>query len=126
MNVGDTFRGCLKDEIAHVWVIITSPNHAGEIVMVNFSSYRKDSFELDDTCVEEPGEHPLVTRKTIVRYQSAQVKPILPIEQALKKGLIEQAPPVSPNLLKRIQQGALSSPWTPRKVVTEVCRAVQI
>jgi hypothetical protein len=109
MKLGETYR--LKVDAAHLWVVITTPDVGGSVVIVNLTSY---AVGCDATCLVNVGEHPFVVRQTVVGYKWARVAD--PAMQAKFKSQADSYDPVSMSLLKRIQQGALTSDLTPQKV----------
>jgi len=119
MKIGDTFLGALPGETRHLWVVITTPNDQNEVVIVNLTSR-----PCDETCRIQAGEHPFVKKPTVVRYQDARLCSISLLEIACKKNLFLAHQPVSEDLLRRIQEGALKSEFTPGKVVREVRRVI--
>lgn len=104
LNCGDTFR--LNTDVAHVWVVIAGPDDANRVVMVNFTTRRGNC---DDTCVVQPGEHPNVTRDSVIAYAGAWVVNKYTLDQAIALHKGQTLAPVSPALLSRIQMGALAS-----------------
>jgi hypothetical protein len=111
MRIGDTFLGALPGEISHLWIIITPPNDQNEVVIVNLTSTQCDS-----TCRVAVGDHPFVKKPSVIRYQDARLRSLVRLETALKRGLIQPHHPAAGGLLKKIQQGALESEFTPNKV----------
>ncbi|MBM3334646.1 hypothetical protein FJY63_08295 [Candidatus Sumerlaeota bacterium] len=120
MRIGDTFLGPLPQQ-PHLWIVITTPNDRGEVAIVNFTSTI-----CDKTCQVAPGEHPFVKKPTVVRYQDARLALVSDLRKGCERGLLSLRTPVDSNLLRRIQQGALQSPFTPGKVAREVKRALEL
>jgi hypothetical protein len=117
MRVGDTFLGALPGEIPHLWIIITPPNDQNEVVIVNLTST-----QCDFSCRIAVDDHPFVKKPSVIRYQDARLRSLVHLESALKRGLIQPHHPVAGGLLKKIQQGALESEFTPNKVAECVRR----
>jgi hypothetical protein len=98
----------------HLWVVSTLPAADGSIVVINMTSQRTGS---DTNCIIQPGEHSFVQNATVMEYERARI---------LTKGsqdTIDTMPakcprkaPVSNALLKRIQEGALTSDLTAENV----------
>ncbi|MGH9424893.1 MAG: hypothetical protein ACRD2L_01085 [Terriglobia bacterium] len=97
----------------HLWVLITNPERAeGKTLMVNLTTKRSHS---DTTLVLQFGEHPFITRPTVVLYADARVVEVRNLEAALQQGTVRFHQPVSMELLQRVQSGLLASPFTPPK-----------
>jgi len=73
--------------------------------MFNFTSWKKNC---DETCVIKVGDHPFVTNKTIVEYRRGINLTPIKWQQILENLWYEPKAPVSTELLRRIQQGALA------------------
>jgi len=120
MKVGETyiFRN-------HLHIIITDPedDDARAVAVVNFTSYVDNK---DQTCVVEVGEHPWVTKKTVVAYQYAIILRLAEQDDFVKQST--QCQDVSPALLARIQEGT-DSEAIPEKVgrfVKAACRRYRL
>jgi|ERR1019366_1845646 hypothetical protein len=117
MNLGETYVP--NAEGAHLWVVITIPDGTGVVLIVNFTSHRPSC---DESCVVEVGEHPFVKHKTVVAYEKA--RSCDPKVQAMFKSNASRRDPVSADLLKRIQEGALKSDLTVKKYQKLVAASV--
>gem|GEM_PF-2236320 len=80
----------------------------GGFVIFNFSSLREGC---DESCIVEPGEHPLVNVKTYVVYRRGHVMTRVHIKALESLGCYSEQTPVTVDLLRRIQEGALASPY---------------
>ncbi len=120
MKIGETyvFRG-------HQHIIITDPkdDDAQAVAVVNFTGHEVNK---DNTCVVEAGEHPRVTKKTVVAYKYAFILPLGEQEDFVKQST--QWEDVSPDLLVKIQEGT-DSDYIPEKVrrfVDAACRRYRL
>lgn len=108
LRIGDAFRGI--DELHHVWFILTYPSPDGTVVIANFTSHlpgRKPT--CSGSCVVvHPNEHSYVRRLTCVFYQDIRTTTMQRIERGIA-GEFRREASLSPELLYRIQQGALDS-----------------
>lgn len=121
MEVGDAFLKVDPEKSDHLWVVIAkSP---GAVAVVNFTS--RTSFSPDDTCIIAKGEHPLIAHDTIVYYQKALFVDEAALESVKGPGLVEMQDRVDDGLLRRIQEGALKSPYTPQDIQAAVRRAIE-
>jgi hypothetical protein len=107
MKIGETyfFNG-------HLHIIITDPqdDDAQAVAVVNFTGHEDNK---DQTCVVEVGEHPRVTKKTVVAYKYAIILRLADQEEFVRRST--QREDVSPDLLAKIQEGT-DSDYTPEKV----------
>lgn len=85
----------------------------GSVITCNFTNHTRTS---DKTCVVVQGEHPSITKTSVVNFAKAHhCEAGIPLE-SLKKLIESHKPPLSAELLARIRQGALDSPRTPDKI----------
>ncbi len=109
MNAGDTLIVPQPTEgvDGHLWVIVSDPSQdADRLVIVSFTTYGRYK---DQTCAVRPGDHPFVTRDTLVCYSDARIATNAQLELLVTKGLMKRNKPVSAELLERIRQGAWKS-----------------
>ncbi len=106
MNLGDTLFS------THLWVVCSAPTPDGECVIFNITTRRRDS---DANCVIHPGEHVFVKQESVIAYERGRLIDLRMWSNAQKLGA-KAYPPVSRDLLFRIQQGALKSDLTPQKL----------
>jgi hypothetical protein len=85
----------------------------GSVITCNFTDYATHS---DWTCIIEVGEHPSITKKSVVNYRQAQYCESGTAVEALERLIDSRKQPLSPELLARIRQGALDSPRTSDKI----------
>jgi hypothetical protein len=90
------------DNFNHPYVVISSTQES-EIVVVNFTTYRKFS---DGSCIVSSGEHECITHQTCIAYERAKRMPLADLERMLRRGDIEPKSPASRDLLCRIWDGA--------------------
>lgn len=93
----------------HLWVVTSDPfQNDKEILTVNLTTVRDLPHE-DRSCLVQPGEHPRIDKPSYARYDYAECHDYAYFERICKGTIIYEHPPVSPILLRRIQQGALIS-----------------
>jgi hypothetical protein len=100
LEIGDSFL--LGNEYGvhlHVVVAEASPNDSATILLVFISS--ENSHYRDPTTIIQPGEHPFITKKSWVKYQSVLIGSRNEIQGLIKKYYGK----VTPDLLNRIQDG---------------------
>lgn len=99
----------------HLWIVISKTDAAQDtVVIVNLTSYRDDK---DLTCVITPGEHPRVSRKSLVMYSGARLAPRDKLNEGLRVGIILPQSQITENLLDRIIEGFQGSPHTSIEVL---------
>jgi len=96
----------------HLFVICTDELPDGNFLAFNLTSRDWDS---DQTCVIQPSEHRYVSRPSVVAYKFGELLTPTHIDR-LQMLAPQDYGPVSPNLLQRIQQGALASQETPDRL----------
>ena len=117
LSAGDTFLCPIRIEwVDHLWVVVIDPEPSGTTIIVNVTT--REPYHTDLAVVLNVGDHPFITHESILNYGFSLITNVNPIEQAIQGGLGRQREPCSPQLLARIQQGLLSSPFTPIKVET--------
>lgn len=110
MNLGDTYiiEG-------HLWIVVSDPVADGSVAMVNLTSHKPPC---DETCILNPGDHPFVRHKTIVKYCWATM--VTPQKQVEVTRRFPARAPVGGALLAKIQRGALTSEATKPKIATAI------
>ena len=115
---GDTFRS--DSPGAHLFIVLTTPRGAdNRFVIVNLTT-KKDYRGEDHSCVLVAGEHPFVIHDTIVLYRTANITDEAAFRGLSSQGSILHSEVMSRDLLRKIQDGALVSRFTPNKVKTAV------
>jgi hypothetical protein len=105
MNIGDCFWQATWPSYAeHLWVVIAA--HEGKALIVNFSTLRNQP---DPSCVVKAGEHPNITKDSVVLYHYAREADPELIRSNIANGRLKPGVPFSGDLLLRILAGALKS-----------------
>jgi hypothetical protein len=103
----------------HLWIVLTEPQAPDfQCVIVNLTRQQPRS---DNTVVVRPGDHPYVTKDSVIRYGDALIVDGRDLDGILKKHAAKSLDRCSSDLLKRIQDGAIASSFTPKKV-SDFCR----
>lgn len=111
MKAGDTFY--LPDwSGGHInFVIEAFPD--GSVITCNFTENTRGS---DKTCIVQQGEHPSITKPSVVNYAKAHhCEAGTPIN-ALERLIESHKDPLSPELLAKVRKGALDSPRTSDRI----------
>ncbi len=120
LRIGDTFLNQNPGSPEHLWVVAAGPTTQGEFVIFNLTSWREGC---DESCVVQAGEHPFIAHKSVIAYARGQFLSDTNWALLLRYGCKKQAP-VSPGLLKKIQEGALASEFTAGKFQSAIRAAV--
>lgn len=115
MNAGDTFLP--PKPYNHLYMVISDPViDPDRVVLVNFTTFHADE---EDCCIAQSGEHPFLTRKSCVRYKDGRISSVSALDTLVARGVLTANKPLSKELLRRVQQGALLSDFMP-----EGCRKI--
>jgi hypothetical protein len=113
---GDTFLFPLNcpNTIDHLWAIISDPDANGSFAAANLTDFENNAG--DTNCIIEVGEHPYVTKRSVIKYGDARLFTEVKLQQAEAGRLLVKRQPLSGVLLAKIQNGALTSDDTPPQV----------
>ena len=115
IDPGETIRAL--DFGNHLYIVITGELSDGTIVLVNFTSHGRPGRTDHRRClVVGPSEHPWLRHDSCVNYRRAIFNPLAPLVRAKRAGELSQHERCTPELLRRIQEGALVSRETPREI----------
>jgi hypothetical protein len=106
VKAGDVFRfPGIADK--HVWMIISDPARgAGRVLIVNFTSRAP---HIDNACPVSPGDHPFISCETLINYARARMVSDAALEALFASKKLELLDPLTPELLKKIREGAMES-----------------
>lgn len=120
LRLGDTFLNQNPGSPEHLWVVVAGPTSAGEFVIFNFTSWRDGC---DESCVVQSGEHPYIAHKSVIAYARGQSLSNAAWALLQRYGCTIKRR-VSPELLRKIQEGALASEFTAGKFQSAVRAAL--
>ena len=101
-------------EKEHLWVVITNPDPiAGEVIMVNLTTQRPHS---ETTTILLPGEHPFIDRPTVAFYHDARLAKAVLLDSCITQRVGRNHASASPELVAKLQDGLLASPFTSPKI----------
>ena len=104
---------------SHLWIAVTNPQPDDpQVVIVSLTTLR---FDRDQTVILQTGDHPFITHQTVVLYSDSRMVDARRIDAMIQDGTAAGHRPCPAQTLKLIQQGVLSSPYTPRKIIA-FCR----
>lgn len=118
---GDTFIFPLNAPTwgkEHLWAIISDPDSNGSFAAANLSDFENNAGDIN--CIVEVGDHPYVTKRSIIRYMDAQLFNEIKLQQLEAGRVLVKNQPLSHGLLARIQNGAIDSDDTPPPIANAV------
>ena len=107
MNPGETFIG--YDLGNHLWIVLSLPTERGEIALVNLTTHGRSGGCGNHCSIVGRGEHPFARDKSCVHYRKATLGLTQPLDEARERRTLRTHAPVDPELLRRIQEGALAA-----------------
>lgn len=112
---GDTvFFDQMYQRTQHLYVVLTRPEgHPPMAVMVNLTSKRSYS---DSTVALGESDHPFIKHATVVNYKGARLFNVQILKQQIDNKTVSAHYPFEPEILKRIQDGILQSPFTAGRI----------
>jgi hypothetical protein len=111
LRVGVTFRAADPKHERHLWVVLDPENHpADKVLIANCTSWTSGK---DSACILRRGDHPFVKRKTCINYQRSRLVSRKKLKEALETGAVIAHRDATPDVLKRIRDGAAQSKFTP-------------
>lgn len=99
-----------NDSINHLFVVLTNPNKAKEVLIINITS----SDKFDETCILTNKDHSFISRKSYVSYRYSNIINA----DKLKDLVIKTYEPINQETLDRIVKGLYKSRYTKQKVKT--------
>ena len=118
MNPGDTFSFRGHGQTERLWVAVATMGSA-RVAIVGLGPAEPNSDEGD---IIGHGDHPDLDEDCTARYRLARPARVSDLRDARLKGLVESGDPCSPELLRRIQLGALASPFTEQGIKDAIRR----
>lgn len=112
LKVGDTFLNQNPGSPEHLWVVVAGPTAQGEFVIFNLTSWKDGC---DQSCPIHKGDHSFVAHDSFIADARGQLLSPVAWQLLQQYGCIMKDS-VSPELLQRIQQGALDSDFTAQKL----------
>ena len=113
LSVGSTFLiPTPSSSNEHLFIIVAIQECSNTALLVNVATPK---IGCDETCRLNVGEHPFLKWNSVIDYAYARITPISNLEYCLKTNTIKKDSPVSGQLLKKIQDGALASPSIPKR-----------
>lgn len=97
----------------HLRIIVTDPDPVGEVLVVGVTTWKPDS---DESCILNPGDHPFIRHLSRIAYERAHMCSVAVIETAIRNKSARTYEAVSPDVLRRIRDGALATDALPRKL----------
>jgi len=103
----------------HIWTVVTDPDPESEkIVIVNFTSVKKDKPIYDKTTIVESDEFcSVLTKQSYMLYSESRVLSVSDLLKILHSDYADSRKRCPSNLCRRIQDGILKSTQTPARII---------
>ena len=95
-------------------VVVDGYGSAPQVLMASICTVRPGLF-VDQSCLLSAGDHPFITHDSYVDYSFARMESQAHVEQCVAAGTFTAKEDCSPELIRRIIQGALVSKRIPRE-----------
>ena len=105
MNAGDAFLIENKHGIKHLHIIVSDPVQNSDCVyLVMISTFEE---RREDSCILTAGDHPRINHQSVVVYKKppAVITSVSMLSQLVASHTITPQPPVSDEVLAKIQEG---------------------
>ncbi len=99
-----------NDSTNHLFIVLTNPNKAKEVLIINITS----SDKFDETCILTNKDHLFINRKSYASYRYCNIIHA----DKLKDLVIRTYEPINQETLDRIIKGLYKSRYTKQKVKT--------
>ena len=104
----------------HLWFVVTDPEGTpARVVAVMMRSAKR--FTDETVVLKRGGDHPFVKHESSIHYSSARWFDISAIVKAMRNGRCHLKENMSPELLSRVRNGLLKSPFTVH-ALSDYCR----
>ena len=118
--MGDTLFGI--DDRHHLWIVLSSPVD-GQVVVANFTTHDPERATCSTACPTfNQRDHPALRHDSCVRYREAFPTSHAWLIRGLENRTYRKSAPLSPELLRRIQRGALETQQDIRVKAREAIR----
>lgn len=105
----------------HLWVVVFElPGLPRRIVAVSLTTKREGS---DTTVILGPNDHKFIVRPTVVSFADARIFDKDDLVDRIKKKFFGINDPFEDDMIKQLQNGLISSPFTPGGL-KELCRKI--
>lgn len=122
MKAGDTFHVRSPSSTkSHLYIVVTGVDAKGNLVIANVTTQDQGK---DQSCVLNVGDHPFLTRESVVNYAEALIAKEENVLSGARGGVVQHDVPVPHDVLNRVQQGAIASPHTEIRVKNAVKAAL--
>ena len=110
ISLGDTYwaRNPNSNNPPHLYFVITDPKrNQGRVLLVNMTERKAGS---DGSCILRIGDHPRVTKESVLQYAEAILPDGRRLEEVVNRGLFTPAERAAMPLVRRMLAAALRSP----------------
>lgn len=105
---GETF---LKlDRWNHLWFALSGPTATGMIALVNLTTHKPERPDHESCLLLGIDDHPYIVHESCIFFRGARLISQDELEQRKTSGASPQHAKATPELLRRLQDGALADP----------------
>ncbi|MFC4789288.1 MULTISPECIES: hypothetical protein [Giesbergeria] len=107
-------------EKRHLFAILLDPcrvegrGSKPHVLLASVLSIKPGMF-VDDSCLLKPGDHPFIRHDSFIDYRFTRLEQAEHVEARVAEGVFDVKESCSPDLIRRIIEGALKSPRIPRE-----------
>ena len=116
MTPGDAFYLNVLDSHRY-FVLHVQQNPIERVIVLNFTSYHPG--KCDETCIVTPAEYNGLDHTSVISYRHGMLLEGDELKN-FAPNIGRKLPSVANSILKKIRDGALTSPYTPRKIKKEL------
>jgi hypothetical protein len=104
-----------------MWVVVAElPGSPEQVVAVSLTT-RRDG--CDTTVILDPDDHKFIVRETVIDYGNTRIFDRNELVDRINKKFFGTNDPFKDDIVKRLQQGLVSSPFTPNGIKT-ICATI--
>lgn len=114
LEAGDTyFDSSNSSSTRHLYFILAVDSTLVSVAVVNTTSNQSNK---EQTCIIESGEHPAITKESIVFFKESRILKYDMLLEDIEKKIIQKSEKASPALLRKIISASLVSKFIPKEI----------
>lgn len=102
------FKEIDKSGVAHMYFVLSEPDIEDKVLVVNITDINNPA-GIDKSCILNIGDHPRITKKSVVYYKQAIAMSASAILKQFQTKELEQIEDLPEQTLKKMQDGAKKS-----------------
>lgn len=121
ITIADTFIFHIHGNVPHLWIVVAM--NGDRPILVNLTSMRHNS---DRSAIFSCGDHPFIKHESVARFSEMQDIDGNKLVDMLKKNVATRHFRASPDVVRRLQEGALLSPFTEKRLKALILELLQL